>query len=173
MRNLEEHNVSVCANRNDDPPDDNVPEWYTTATRNAASIFRNFGAKTWGDVYRAFYDSNSLSLRIGFEDGDIKVNDELYDFDRTAPVIIVMVGSIVEGVDVECRTLTVDLTAKGTRKTGNVVKRLYAAAHEVKSEADYIWSQTHGCPKCKTEGEWGHDAINPKCRSCKGQGTIL
>ena len=81
----------------------------------------------------------------------------------------ISVGSIVEGVDVECQTRTDDLQGE----PNTIAERFNKMVEEVDGEADYIWSETHGCEKCGIEGEWGHPAINPNCRSCKGEGTII
>jgi len=43
----------------------------------------------------------------------------------------------------------------------------------------HIWKDTHGCDKCWDEDEWGNERefgawpINPECKTCKGQGTII
>ena len=77
----------------------------------------------------------------------------------------IMVGSIVEGCDFDTDTITLEWPF--TKKV------FWSALDAVENEADYIWSQTHGCEDCKTEGEWGHDAINPECKTCHGQGAII
>lgn len=46
------------------------------------------------------------------------------------------------------------------------------ALQAVEDEASYIWDQTHGCPDCGMEGEWGHPAINYDCPTCHGVGVV-
>ena len=153
-----------------------LPGEYTTAANNARKLFKHFGANTWGDVYRALYKGTDCGVSVSIAvEGAEKLfhGNDLYKFDCNAPVCAVQIGSIVEGVDFDCATLTLDLTQKGTRKTGNIVKRLFALVAEVEAEAKYIWQQTHGCDDCGIEGEWGHQAINPDCKTCKGFGWII
>ena len=80
----------------------------------------------------------------------------------------ISVGSIVEGVDVDCQTLTDDLQGE----PDIIAERFNKMVADVDSEADYIWRETHGCDDCGSEGEWGHPAINPDCQSCEGEGDI-
>ena len=77
----------------------------------------------------------------------------------------IQLGSIVEGCDfgTETRTLTWPFTAK----------EFWDALDEIEREAAYIWDQTHGCECCHMEGEWGHDAIDPLCKNCRGQGAVI
>jgi DnaJ-class molecular chaperone len=42
------------------------------------------------------------------------------------------------------------------------------AVRAVEEEAQEIWDSTHGCDDCGMDG-----AINPECKTCKGEGTIL
>ena len=77
----------------------------------------------------------------------------------------IMVGSIVEGCDfgTESHTLEWPFTKEA----------FWAALDDVESEARYIWDQTHGCNDCGIEGEWGHLAINPECKTCHGGGAVI
>lgn len=155
--------------------DEGHVEW-TTAANNAKKIFNWVGASTWGDVYRALYKGTSCGVTVGVVlDGDCDryYCDDLYKLDITAPVTSVLISSIVEGVDCVTDTQEVFLTVKGTRKTGDIVKRIGAACDEVELEAGYIWQQTHGCPDCGLEGEWGGAMINPECATCGGAGAII
>ena len=70
------------------------------------------------------------------------------------------VGSIVEGCDQEIDVEEVFLPC--------AAQDIHDAIQAVEDEAKAIWNDTHGCPKCRMGG-----AINPTCRSCKGQGQIL
>lgn len=77
----------------------------------------------------------------------------------------IMMGSIVEGCDfgTESHTLEWPFTKEA----------FWDVLEDIESEASYIWDQTHGCEDCGIEGEWGHPAINPECKTCKGQGEII
>lgn len=154
------------------------PDWYVTATRNARKVFRYLGAKNWGDIYRAIYKGSDCGVTIGIvlenDQDETYYNDDLYKFDAKAPVIAILVSSIVEGVDAGTDTVKIDITKKGTRKTGDIIKRLFAGVEEVEAEARYIWDQSHGCEDCGVgEGEFGELAVNPECKSCKGHGILI
>ena len=153
-----------------------IPPQYALARNNAKKILRYFSAQSWGDVYRALYKGTTCGVSVGIACVGAERSfycDELYKHGASTPVVTVLIGSIVEGVDFGCQTVEVDLTERGTRRTGDIIKRLFAACESVEAEAKYIWNETHGCPKCDIKGEWGHPAINPKCKSCKGKGQIL
>jgi len=157
-------------NQQEDPP-----EW-TTATNNARKLFRYFGAKNWGQIYRALYKGTDCGVSDGIAIQDYPEPvycDELYKHGLDAPVLAIHISSIVEGVDACTETEIVSLTKKGTRKTGTVVKRLFTACDEIEKQARYIWNETHGCDECDIEGEWGGNAINPDCKACKGEGQII
>jgi hypothetical protein len=154
------------------------PSWYVTATRNAESIFRYFGAKNWGQVYRALYKGTDCGVSIGIklesENDETYYCDDLYKFDVKTPVVAILISSIVEGVDATTETVEINITKKGTRKTGTIIKRLFAACEAVEKEAKYIWDQSHGCEDCGVgEGEYGEFAVNPKCKSCHGRGIVI
>lgn len=134
-----------------------------------------------GELYRQLYKYTdcgpSLGVSVVYPNGSRKwlYCDALYGLGTWADmakrgerITHLSVGSIVEGVDFDCETIEVPV-----HPLIDLRKRLYGAVEAVNREADYIWSQTHGCPECKTEGEWGHPAINPKCKACKGEGVIL
>ena len=77
----------------------------------------------------------------------------------------VQLGSIVEGVDntTEIRELLFPFTEEAWDQ----------AVKAVDDEAETLWQETHGCPACGIEGEFGGTAINPDCEACKGEGVIL
>lgn len=79
----------------------------------------------------------------------------------------IIVGSIVEGVDgdgTEYHTLMYPFTMEAFNEAMNAVEE----------EAKYIWNDTHGCDDCGVgEGELGYPAVNPNCKSCKGQGILI
>lgn len=76
------------------------------------------------------------------------------------------IGSIVEGVD-EC-TETQKLAFPFTEK------KFWAAVTKVEKQAEAIWNDTHGCSDCGDENpETGYTPVNPKCKTCKGQGISI
>lgn len=77
----------------------------------------------------------------------------------------IVLGSIVEGIDA-CAT-PVELEYPFTEE------EYYNALQQVEDEVNYLWEQTHGCDDCDIEGEFGGNAINPDCKTCHGEGTIL
>ena len=86
----------------------------------------------------------------------------------------IQVGSIVEGVD-EC-------TEALCLAYPFPMDRYWAALDEVDRQADEIWNRTHGCAACWPDGtydEWGNELsfpgwpVNPECKVCGGEGTII
>ncbi len=77
----------------------------------------------------------------------------------------IQLGSIVEGCDFGTTTYTLIWPFSSTE--------FWETLDEIEGEAAYIWDQTHGCDCCDAEGEWGHDAIDPLCKNCKGQGAVI
>ena len=98
-------------------------------------------------IERALYKGSDCGMFSAFEKGKF------------------VVGSIVEGVDFGTETHKL----KYPFSTATLNKTLEA----IENEAHHIWEQTHGCEDCGIEGEWGHPAINPNCKSCKGEGVII
>jgi hypothetical protein len=87
----------------------------------------------------------------------LKVIDDDPDVNVRAGVLI---GSIVEGTEActMSRSLTFPFSADDYQE----------AVRAVEEEAQEIWDSTHGCDDCGMDG-----AINPECKTCKGEGTIL
>jgi len=86
------------------------------------------------------------------------------------------VGSIVEGVDaeVEHEFIYPDRFLDGDEED---LKHIFLAAYDalverVEEAARDIWNQTHGCDDCGPDDGWGRP-INPECKTCHGEGTIL
>lgn len=78
----------------------------------------------------------------------------------------VAIGSIVEGVDygTDEYVLEFPFSEKAWDETLQMVEQ----------QAADIWNDTHGCPKCGPKNpETGGRAINPKCKACRGHGTVL
>ena len=76
---------------------------------------------------------------------------------------LIRMGSIVEGVDecVEVHELKFPFT----------LKTFFDALKDIEREAKEIWDDTHGCPDCNNPTDRG-DGIDPKCKTCKGEGVI-
>jgi len=86
------------------------------------------------------------------------------------------VGSIVEGVDevVEHDFIYPEAFLNRDEEDLNPV---FVAAYEavverVEEAAREIWDRTHGCDDCGPDDGWGRP-INPECKTCHGEGTIL
>ena len=79
----------------------------------------------------------------------------------------VTLGSIVEGVDegTETHSLTYPFT----------IDQFQDALQSVEDEADEIWKATHGCEDCNMVSDFheGLHAVNPECKTCKGEGMIF
>jgi len=93
-------------------------------------------------------------------------------------------GSIVEGVEQCTQTYTLEYPFSA--------EEFWSALECVEHEADEIWNDTHGCPYCGSgitkeqyeaikgtgQDEFDDDmeecrAIDPNCKVCGGEGTIL
>ena len=78
----------------------------------------------------------------------------------------IRIGSIVEGVDqcAEPHTVLFPMSDDDLSVTLTMVN----------NEANSIWNATHGCEDCRMEDpETGECHINPKCKTCKGEGAII
>jgi len=75
----------------------------------------------------------------------------------------ITVGSIVEGAE-DCTPVTIAYPF--------VIGDFWSALQKVEDEAEEIWKHTHGCDDCGIETDRGM-AINPKCKTCKGEGVII
>ena len=131
---------------------------------------RGFDEKTVKDIERTVYKYTNCGAWFSFEGrsnggwdhwGEVQLRDDsLYNSGGE-----VTVGSIVEGVDygTEGHTLQFPFT----------LVEFNQALDEVEGEAKDIWNDTHGCDDCGIESEFGGQAINPDCSTCKGEGIIM
>ena len=131
---------------------------------------RGFDEKTVKDIERTVYKYTNCGAWFSFEGrsnggwdhwGEVQLRDDsLYNSGGE-----VTVGSIVEGVDygTEGHTLQFPFT----------LVEFNQALDEVEGEAKDIWNDTHGCDDCGIESEFGGQAINPDCPTCKGEGIIM
>ena len=108
---------------------------------------RGFNEKDEADVGRNTYKYTSCGAFFAKEDWGV------------------VVGSIVEGVDYGTETHELTYPFK--------LEDFWAALKKVEEEADQIWKETHGCDDCEEENEFGYIPINPKCKSCEGEGAII
>jgi hypothetical protein len=110
-------------------------------------------------------------------------------------VTAILVSSIVEGVDYDCDTVSIELNGEdGTVTIGgkefnapdakdsseNLTLAFDVAVQQVNDQANEIWMDTHGCESCVKhwrrlgdDCEVGSAPVYTKCRNCKGRGTIL
>jgi hypothetical protein len=107
---------------------------------------RGFGEKDEDDVERNTYKYTSCGAFFAKEDWGVAV------------------GSIVEGVDYGTETHTLTYPFE--------IDAFWSALKEVEDEADEIWKATHGCDDCGIETDRGM-AINPDCKTCKGEGAMI
>ena len=77
----------------------------------------------------------------------------------------IRLGAIVEGGNFGTEVYTLVWPFSSTE--------FWETLDEIEGEAAYLWDQTHGCECCHMEGEWGHEAIDPLCKNCKGQGVTV
>ncbi len=86
----------------------------------------------------------------------------------------IALGSRVEGVAENTETYTLNYPF--------TIDQFQDALQSVENEAEEIWNDTHGCENCHDEphvDEWGNERefgawpINPECKTCKGEGTII
>jgi len=79
----------------------------------------------------------------------------------------VSVGSIVEGCDEGTKTHQL--------KYPFSIWEFWSALDAVEEEASEIWDATHGCEDCGIVSEFheGLHAIDPECKSCKGEGCVI
>ena len=131
---------------------------------------RGFDEKTVKDIERTVYKYTNCGAWFSFEGrsnggwdhwGEVQLRDDsLYNSGGE-----VTVGSIVEGVDygTEGHTLQFPFT----------LVEFNQALDDVEAEAELIWNDTHGCDDCGIESEFGGQAINPDCPTCKGEGIII
>ena len=131
---------------------------------------RGFDEKTVKDIERTVYKYTNCGAWFSFEGrsnggwdhwGEVQLRDDsLYNSGGE-----VTVGSIVEGVDygTEGHTLQFPFT----------LVEFNQALDEGEGEAKDIWNDTHGCDDCGIESEFGGQAINPDCSTCKGEGIIM
>lgn len=111
-------------------------------------VARKCGEEDFSEVERATYKYTNCGAWIAQEEQGIKV------------------GSIVEGCDDGTEVHEVNYPFE--------IADFWKALESVEKEAEEIWKNTHGCDDCG-EPEWGMytRAINPECKTCKGEGTIL
>lgn len=95
----------------------------------------------------------------------------------TAGVLVTgfIVGSIVEGVDYDCDTITV-LIDQLEEDAEAILSRVNDAVAKVCEQAQEIWNDTHGCPTCEELGgtdEFGQTPVHPGCPDCGGFGIVI
>lgn len=149
-------------------------------TYSPLTVGRLFYADGPGEVYRQTYKYTDCGPSVGFHIHSLAEGprwvycDSLRQLgswkemaERGERIDWLSVGSIVEGVDYDCETIEVQCEPLTTLR-----KRFSNAIADVNREANEIWDMTHGCPDCGDE-VGGYRPINPGCKACNGQGTIL
>lgn len=77
---------------------------------------------------------------------------------------MIVIGSIVEGADVETEIQMIAYPF--------TLGDFWAAVDRVEIEAAEIWDATHGCEDCGLADDWSNP-INPECKTCHGEGAII
>jgi hypothetical protein len=171
MRDFEEQDYWIHPNNDTDP------------------ALKDDDTKCWGDLLaygleespaalrRSAYKYTSCGACVSFQlwggSNSAKWNHCGDDLDGVTweDVTAILVGSIVEGVDFGTENHEIEIIG---RTVNQVIEDYTTALEDVEQEAEYIWSQTHGCDDCHMTNEWGDEgAINPDCPSCSGEGTII
>jgi len=116
----------------DEPPGYDL-EWMKDCGRNPYNFYRN--------VYKGTACGPSIGMCIN---GDWKYCSDLptNGWDDIELIEGVSVGSIVEGVDYDCDTITLDDEDSLTKE------KFWEAVEQVNNQADRIWKRTHGCSGC-------------------------
>ena len=143
--------------------------------------FEDFGFESLYELYRNTYKCTPCGPSVGALVRSIDKEDKWHYCDdlRTLPCFMEMpakgievlrleVGSIVEGIDLECESVVVELTDPDTFS-----KNYWAAVDAVNEEACQLWDETHGCPDCFGHGDEELHPIDPECQSCGGFGVVI
>tara|TARA_Y100000401_G_scaffold34902_1_gene26045 strand:- start:102 stop:491 length:390 start_codon:yes stop_codon:yes gene_type:complete len=119
-------------------------------------VARKCGEEDFSQVKRSTYKYTSCGAWIAEEDQGVRV------------------GSIVEGCDWGTETHELNYPFE--------IDCFWKALELVEKEAKEIWNDTHGCEDCHDHpqvDEWGNERefgawpINPECKTCNGEGSIL
>ena len=145
--------------------------------------FEDFGFESLYELYRNTYKCTPCGPSVGALVRSIDKEDRWYYCDdlRTLPrfmempakgieVLRLEVGSIVEGLDVECDSVVVELE---DTDPDTFSKNYWAAVDAVNEEASQLWDETHGCPDCFGHGDEELHPIDPECQSCGGFGVVI
>lgn len=143
----------------------------------AKEIARQCGMQSLLDVYRCLYDGSASGVSVGF---NLSTSGWVYcrelpseDIDSLLQSGVQIMGFRVRGYvegwdgDLPVHTLT------KSRSRSVSASDIWDAVHEADTEALEMRHETHGCPDCGPENEFGRHTINPSCRSCHGDGMII
>jgi hypothetical protein len=158
------------------------------AQANLQAILDDHGCDNVGQLAHAAYKYTDcgVSLGVRLDNDNAFYGSDLYALDPRAPIVALMVSSIVEGVDEGTSTVTINLLDEAFETTGFAVRAYDAALEQVEHEAEAIWRDTHGCPTCakhfgnvasngfeECEGDDGITPIWVDCPDCDGDGSII
>ncbi len=81
--------------------------------------------------------------------------------------ISVRIGSNVDGVDQVTDVMVLFYPFE--------MEKFWEEWDKIENQAEEIWNKTHGCEDCGIVSEFdeGLHAINPECKTCKGEGIII
>ena len=110
---------------------------------------RGCGEKDFSDVEKATYKYTTCGAWITHTDISIRF------------------GSIIEGCD--------QVTDVTVLFYPFEIEKFWEELDKIEKQAEEIWNDTHGCEDCGivSEPHEGLHAINPECKTCKGEGMII
>jgi len=141
--------------------------------KNINAILANMSASDLPQLQRNVYKYTKCGAFVEFNTFANVVYTEDVDELKPEDIESVVVGSIVEGTDVQTESHVVDINVTSMKK---VVKAFSDALESVEEEALQIWNDTHGCEGCQKHLELDEHDVVPvwsDCPECKGQGTII
>lgn len=104
---------------------------------------------------------------------DLKKLGSFKDMNRLGILILELsVSSIVEGLDQGTQTYAIEWSPAETEPP-KLYEQFWQAIDDCNKEATDIWNDTHGCPNCFDYPESELRPIDPECKKCNGEGTII
>ncbi len=135
--------------------------------KDVAKIFADFQSP-W-HLYRATYKYTACGPSIGMEINNKRVYCDNLPGKWVGEITLIMVSSIVEGVDETTEHYEIDVDV-----SNDIREEYWKVVATVNDEADAIWKNTHGCESCakmnNVEYKCGEVVVDPDCPKCKGWG---
>ena len=135
-----------------------------------AKIFSDYSSP-W-NLYRATYKYTECGPSVGMEINGKRLYCSDLPNEWVGEITLIMVSSIVEGVDEETECYEIDVDA-----SDNLNGEYWDTVERVNREARAIWDNTHGCETCAelmgVEYEIGNTPVFKHCPSCGGHGEVI